>query len=181
MKTTHLQQIIGEQQISIAIEKIVDDILMSKPTYSKLVLLGVLSKGYDLAKRIKNVFYEKTDVELDVYALDVTLYRDDLMKKGSMLHVVDVEPLPNLDAAHVILVDDIFYEGRTIRAALAALVDYGHVEKVECAVLVDRGHRKMPVQAHFVGFYIETRAQDYLRLRLLETDGSDEILLETHA
>lgn len=179
MQTTQLQQIIGSEQISIAIEKIVDDILLSKPRAKKLVLVGILSKGFDIAKRMKAIFDEKSDIQVEVYPLDITLFRDDLMQQGSMLQMMDIEPLPNLEGEHVIIVDDIFYEGRTLRAALAALVDCGRVEKVECAVLVDRGHRKLPVCAHFVGFYVETRFQDYLRLRLFEVDGEDQLLLET--
>ena len=179
MQTRQLQQIIGAEQIAIAIEKMVDDIVVSKPKLKRLVLVGIMSKGYELAQRMKGFFQLKSDMQINVYPLDITFYRDDLMQKGSMLQMMEVEPLPNLEGETVILVDDVLYEGRTMRAALSSLMDYGRLGKLECAVLIDRGHRKMPIQAHFVGFYVETRLQDYIRLRLLERDGVDEILLET--
>ena len=177
------QQIITEKQVGFAIEKMVEDMIFynrKKPHFFKeLLLIGLVSKGDIIAKRIKQLVLDKVNVDVPVYTLDISFFRDDLHLRDDTVNVIYEQGIPNLEHKHVILVDDVIFEGRTLRSGLAALVEYGRAEKIECAALVDRGHRKMPIAANYVGIHIETRHQDYIHTRLIEVDGVEEIILET--
>ena len=173
------QVILKDQQMKRIVEKLANDIYESHKKTKKLVLIGILSKGEVLANRIKVLLNQKSDLVVDVYQLDITIFRDDLDIKGPSLEFTQCKPLPNINGCHVILIDDVLFEGRTMRGALSSLLDVGRAKKIQTAVLVDRGHRAMPIVANYLGIYLETRIQDFVRVRCLEIDGEDKIVLES--
>ena len=139
-----------------------------------IALVGIRSRGDEVAERLLNILSEE-DRELSFGVLDISLYRDDFehLHENPALQESDIS-LP-VDGAHIILVDDVIFTGRTIRAALDALSDYGRPAKVELAVLIDRGHREMPVQPDYVGISLDTRRLDHVLVSLEGTDGLDQI------
>jgi pyrimidine operon attenuation protein/uracil phosphoribosyltransferase len=139
-----------------------------------LALVGIRSRGDEVAERLCNLLAEE-DRELDLGILDISLYRDDFehLHENPKLQESDI-PF-TMDGAHVILVDDVLFTGRTIRAALDALADYGRPAKVELATLIDRGHREMPIQADYVGLKLETNRHDHVHVSLENTDGEDRV------
>jgi pyrimidine operon attenuation protein/uracil phosphoribosyltransferase len=139
-----------------------------------IALVGIRSRGDEVAERLCNRLAED-DRELELGVLDISLYRDDYehLHENPKLQESDI-PF-TVDGAHIILVDDVLFTGRTIRAALDALSDYGRPAKVELAVLIDRGHREMPVQPDYVGITLETSRLDHVLVSLEATDGEDKI------
>jgi pyrimidine operon attenuation protein/uracil phosphoribosyltransferase len=139
-----------------------------------IALVGIRSRGDEVAERLCNRLAEE-DRELELGVLDISLYRDDYehLHENPKLQESDI-PFA-VDGAHIILVDDVLFTGRTIRAALDALSDYGRPAKVELAVLIDRGHREMPVQPDYVGIRLETSRLDHVHVSLEATDGEDKI------
>jgi pyrimidine operon attenuation protein / uracil phosphoribosyltransferase len=139
-----------------------------------IALVGIRSRGDEVAERLCNRLAEE-DRELELGVLDISLYRDDYehLHENPKLQESDI-PF-TVDGAHIILVDDVLFTGRTIRAALDALSDYGRPAKVELAVLIDRGHREMPVQPDYVGIRLETSRLDHVLVSLEAADGEDKI------
>ncbi len=139
-----------------------------------IALVGIRSRGDEVAERLCNRLAEE-DRELELGVLDISLYRDDYehLHENPKLQESDI-PF-TVDGAHIILVDDVLFTGRTIRAALDALSDYGRPAKVELAVLIDRGHREMPVQPDYVGIHLETSRLDHVLVSLEAADGEDKI------
>lgn len=139
-----------------------------------VALVGIRSRGDEVAERLLNILSEE-DRELSFGVLDISLYRDDFehLHENPALQESDISFA--VDGAHIILVDDVIFTGRTIRAALDALSDYGRPAKVELAVLIDRGHREMPVQPDYVGISLDTRRLDHVLVSLEGTDGLDQI------
>jgi pyrimidine operon attenuation protein/uracil phosphoribosyltransferase len=139
-----------------------------------IALVGIRSRGDEVAERLCNRLAED-DRELELGVLDISLYRDDYehLHENPKLQESDI-PF-TVDGAHIILVDDVLFTGRTIRAALDALSDYGRPAKVELAVLIDRGHREMPVQPDYVGIHLETSRLDHVLVSLEAADGEDKI------
>jgi pyrimidine operon attenuation protein / uracil phosphoribosyltransferase len=141
------------------------------------VLLGIPTRGVPLARRLAARVNAFEQVELPVGVLDVTLYRDDLRLRGARAVGPTELPATGVDDQRVILVDDVLFSGRTIRAALDALADLGRPRSVQLAVLVDRGHRELPIRADYVGKNIPTALSEKVAVRLAETDGVDEVRL----
>ncbi len=144
-----------------------------------LTLIGIRTRGVPLARRLQAMIQEVEGVLVPVGELDITLYRDDVL---SGLQVPEVRPtvLPfDLDQKRVVLVDDVLYTGRTVRSALDALVDWGRPSWVRLAVMVDRGHSELPIQADYCGLQLETGSHDSIEVKLIETDQQDEVLLWT--
>ena len=141
----------------------------------EIALVGIRSRGDEVAERILTRLAEDDDRELAFGVLDISLYRDDFehLHENPRLQESDI-PFP-VDGAHVILVDDVLFTGRTIRAALDALADYGRPAKVELAVLIDRGHREMPVQPDYTGITLDTDRLDHVLVSLEGADGSDQV------
>jgi pyrimidine operon attenuation protein/uracil phosphoribosyltransferase len=139
-----------------------------------IALVGIRSRGDEVAERLLTILSED-DRELSFGVLDISLYRDDFehLHENPALQESDIG-FP-VDGAHIILVDDVLFTGRTIRAALDALSDYGRPAKVELAVLIDRGHREMPVQPDYVGIALDTRRLDHVLVSLEGTDGLDQV------
>jgi pyrimidine operon attenuation protein/uracil phosphoribosyltransferase len=142
------------------------------------VLLGIPTRGIPLATRLAERIRAFEHVTVPLGTLDITLYRDDLRLRGARaLGRTDLPPA-GIDGTRVILVDDVLFSGRTIRAALNAIADLGRPRQVQLAVLVDRGHRELPIRADYVGKNLPTALSENVRVRLVETDGIDEVRIE---
>ena len=147
-------------------------------------LVGIRSRGVPLAERIRDRIRDTTGVEVPVGAVDISFYRDDVgLRPGTEDRIADhpvvgetVFDAP-VEGATIVLVDDVLYTGRTVRAAIDAVFDYGRPACVQLAVLADRGHRELPFRADFVGKNLPTQAGEHVRVRLMETDGVDEVVL----
>ena len=147
----------------------------------KLALVGIRERGVPLARRIARRLQEITGHQLQTGALDITLYRDDLMR-----HAVGPQPVVrsteiplDIDDRTILLVDDVLYTGRTIRAALDALIDFGRPRAIQLAVLVDRGHRELPIKADYVGKNVPTSRRESVQVRLEEVDGHDDVIIQS--
>lgn len=146
----------------------------------RVVLLGIPTRGVTLATRLADKIDEFAGVTLPCGALDITLYRDDLNFKPPRALASTSIPEGGIDGAVVILVDDVLYSGRSVRSALDALRDIGRPRSVQLAVLVDRGHRELPIRADYVGKNVPTSRSENVKVRLSETDGYDGVTLAPH-
>jgi pyrimidine operon attenuation protein/uracil phosphoribosyltransferase len=142
-----------------------------------VVLVGIPTRGAPLARRLAARIQAFTGTSVDVGTVDITLYRDDLRRRGVRALEPTVLPDAGIDDRLVVLVDDVLYSGRSVRAALDALRDLGRPKAVQLAVLVDRGHRELPIRADFVGKNVPTSRTQQVRVHLTETDGADEVLV----
>ena len=141
-----------------------------------IVLVGIRTRGVPLAARLGATIERIESTTVPVGSLDVTLYRDDYARTGP-LPLGKTELPPDIDGTTVILVDDVLYTGRTIRAAMEAVMDYGRPRRIQLAALVDRGHRELPIRADFVGKNLPTGVDDDVRVRVSEIDGVDDVVL----
>ena len=169
--------LLAPDEIRRAIARIAHEIVERERDLSLLSIVGIRTRGDVLAARLRAEILRNEGREVPLGSLDITLYRDDLTRIGyaPTVHRTDI-PF-SVDDRVVVLVDDVLYTGRTIRAAMDAIVDYGRPKAIRLAVLVDRGHRELPIRADFVGKNVATRAGDDVRVRLAETDGRDEVEL----
>ena len=168
--------VLDEEAIEVAVMRLADEILTK--TEGLISIVGIRSRGDEVAERVCNYIAEKSERELEYGVLDISLYRDDLehLKQNPKLQSSEI-PF-QMDEAHVILVDDVLFTGRTIRAALDALTDYGRPRKVELAVLIDRGWRELPIEPQFVGCVLETERLDQVVVNLEGTDGVNSVELK---
>ncbi len=169
------RRILSAADIDRALTRIAHEILESNRGARDLVLMGIPRRGYPLAQRLaaKLSVFDDFDPQTGLGQLDVTMYRDDLRTSGSRVPWPTRLPEDGIDGRTVVLVDDVLYSGRTIRAALDALTELGRPEVVRLAVLVDRGHRQLPIRADFVGKNLPTSSQERVRVRLAEIDGAE--------
>jgi pyrimidine operon attenuation protein/uracil phosphoribosyltransferase len=171
--------IMSSDDMRRAIVRIGHEIVENNRGCQDLVFVGMQTRGVPLAERIAGAIAESEAETISVGALDIGLYRDDLPHVGTSIEIKPSDIPTNIADKRVVLVDDVLYTGRSIRAALDALIDYGRPERIQLAVLVDRGHRELPIRADYVGKNIPTSRQDDVEVRLLETDDSDEVVLIT--
>lgn len=170
--------VLSAEDISRAITRISHEIIEANRGVENLVILGIPTRGVILARRIAEVIGTQTGESIAVGALDVTLYRDDLADQPTRdVGKTDV-PLSGIEQKTVVLVDDVLFSGRTVRAALDALNDHGRPNAVRLAVLIDRGHRELPIRADFVGKNLPTSTQEHISVLLGEADGSEEVVIE---
>lgn len=171
-------RVLDAADIARVIGRIAHEILERSHGPSDIVIMGIQTRGVPLAQRIAARIGEIEGTPVPVGSLDITMYRDDLRLRGARpLEVTDV-PAVGVDNRVVVLVDDVLYSGRTVRAALDALSDIGRPRSVQLAVLVDRGHRELPIRADYVGKNIPTSHDQAVRVRLAEVDGLDEVTVE---
>ena len=165
--------ILSPDDIAEAVARLAEQI-RSRHGDRPIALVGIRSRGDEVAERVCNLL-STDDRELALGVLDISLYRDDFehLHENPKLQETDI-PF-EVDGAHIILVDDVLFTGRTIRAALDALSDYGRPASAELAVLIDRGHREMPIQPDYVGVKLETRRMDHVHVLLEGTDGEDKV------
>jgi pyrimidine operon attenuation protein/uracil phosphoribosyltransferase len=159
--------------------RIAHEIVERNKGVDRLTLVGVRTRGVHIARRLARSLKEITGDDVPTGTLDITLYRDDLMR-----HAVGPQPLVrqtdipfSIDDRTILLVDDVLYTGRTIRAALDALIDFGRPGAIQLVVLVDRGHRELPIKADYVGKNLPTSPEESVQVRLIESDGQDEVVL----
>ena len=171
------RSVLQQADITRALTRISHEILESDRGSTDLVLLGVPTRGVILAARIAATLNELEPGSAVAGALDVTMYRDDLSRNPTRSPSPTHVPDGGIDGKTVVLVDDVLYSGRTIRAALDAINDIGRPRVVRLAVLVDRGHRELPIRADFVGKNLPSSAEERINVRLAETDGTDEVTI----
>ena len=160
------------------LSRIAHEILEQHPRVESLALVGIRSRGVPLARRLARLIGETTGSEPAVGALDITLYRDDFTTLAPQPITRGTDILFSIDGRTVVLVDDVLFTGRTVRAALDQLIDFGRPARIELAVLVDRGHRELPIRADYVGRALSTSRDEAVKVLVREEDGRDEIVLE---
>lgn len=170
--------VLDAEGIRRAFVRIAHEILERHRSVESLCLVGIRSRGEILARRLAGILEEESDKQIPVGALDITLYRDDLSLQSSNPEVKATEIPFDITAKRVIVVDDVLFTGRTVRAAMDALTDLGRPQVVELAVLVDRGHRELPIRADYVGKNLPTAKTELVQVRLSESDGKDEVVIE---
>lgn len=170
-------QILDQETLNRSVRRIAHEILEKNKGTRDLYLAGIRNRGVYLAQRIAQCIKDIEQADVPVGALDITLYRDDLTLVAAQPVVHKTEIDFDITDKNVVLVDDVLYTGRTIRAALDALIDLGRPKSIQLAVLVDRGHRELPIRADFVGKNIPTAQNEAVEVRLKETDGKDEAVI----
>jgi pyrimidine operon attenuation protein/uracil phosphoribosyltransferase len=173
------RQVMDALAIQRALVRIAHEILERNKGTEQLALVGIRSRGVYLAERIRRKVQEIENGALPPFGVvDITLYRDDL-DRGVENPVVKGTDIPfAVDGRRILLVDDVLFTGRTVRAAMDALVDFGRPQSIQLAVLVDRGHRELPIRADYVGKNLPTSLREQVQVRLAEADGQDEVLIE---
>ena len=172
--------VMDADRVSRSLARIAHEILERNRALEGLALIGIRSRGVPLAKRLSATIREISGHEVPTGALDITLYRDDLMR-----HAIGAQPLVRsteipftIDNKRILLVDDVLYTGRTIRAALDALIEFGRPQSIQLVVLVDRGHRGLPLKADFVRTNLPTSPTESVQVHLMEIDGKDEVEIQ---
>jgi len=175
--------VMDADRIARTLTRIAHEIVERNKGVDDLALVGVRTRGVHLARRLARTLKDITGDEVPTGALDITLYRDDLMR-----HAVGPQPLVrrteipfSIDDRKILLVDDVLYTGRTTRAALDALIDFGRPRNIQLVVLVDRGHRELPIKADYVGKNLPTSPDESVQVCLQESDNRDEVVLEAGA
>jgi len=172
--------VMDADRMARTLTRIAHEIVERNPGVGDLAVVGIRTRGVVLAERLARNLSEITGATIPTGALDITLYRDDLMR-----HTVGPQPLVRkteipftLDGRRIVLVDDVLFTGRTVRAALDALIDFGRPEAIQLVVMVDRGHRELPIKADYVGKNLPTSLKESVQVRLQEIDGRDEVAIE---
>lgn len=171
------EQLLNAEQLGRTIRRLAHEIVENNRGADNLVLAGLLTRGYPLARRLAGEIERFEQKPVPVGSIDTALYRDDLRSRGSTARVRPSQMPGNIDDATVVLVDDVLYTGRTIRAALDALFEFGRPARVRLAVMVDRGHRELPIRPDFVGRNVPTSQGQEVAVRLAEIDGEDAVYL----
>ena len=166
-------------QVARTITRIAHEVVERHPTLENLALIGIRTRGVPIARRLSTVLHDITDTTVPTGVLDITLYRDDLMR-----HPVGPQPVLrkteidfSIDDLRILLVEDVLYTGRTVRSAFDALIDFGRPRAIELVVLVDRGHRELPIKADYVGKNLPTSLSQSVQVRLKEVDELDEVVI----
>ena len=167
--------ILDEKKIRRALVRIAHEILEHSTDAASIAIVGILTRGAFLARRIAAIIEELEGVEIPVGLMDISLYRDDVHSKLDQPIVQRTDILFSVKDKNIVLVDDVLFTGRTIRAALEHIVDFGRPRTIQLAVLIDRGHRELPIKADYVGVNIPTERSDQVVLEVTEKDGADQV------
>ena len=180
MSADGTRQVMDALAIQRALTRIAHEILERNKGTEDLALVGIRSRGVFLAERIRNKIRDiESGPALPFGVVDITLYRDDL-DRGVQNPIVKGTEIPfGVEGRRILLVDDVLFTGRTVRAAMDALVDFGRPQSIQLAVLVDRGHRELPIRADYVGKNLPTSRREQVQVRLAEADGADEVVIQS--
>ncbi len=173
--------VLNATQIEETVEKLVQAIVKEfGKDLNRLALIGIQTRGAYLVRRMARQLFEETGKELPVGILDITLYRDDVHDIGDQPEVKETDITFDIDDRPLVLVDDVLFTGRTVRSAMNALIDYGRPQCIRLAVLVDRGHQELPINADYVGLELKTELDDVVDVNLKEIDEEDSIRLRKY-
>ncbi len=175
------RRVLDADDLRRALTRIAHEIVERNAGTDELVLVGVRSRGVPLARRLAGLIQQHEGISVPVGSLDITFYRDDLTRLAHAPIVKRSDAMPEIDGLTVVLVDDVLFTGRTVRAALDALTDQGRPRAVRLAVVIDRGHRELPIRPDHVGKNLPTAHDELVHVRLAETDDRDEVVLERPA
>ena len=167
--------VMGENEIGRTLVRIAHEIVEKNKGVADLVLIGIRTRGVFLAKRLAQEIFKIEKEEIPVGTLDITLYRDDLSLVARQPLVLKTEIPFDVSQKKIVLIDDVLYTGRTIRAAMDAIVDLGRPQVIQLAVLIDRGHRELPIRADFIGKNIPTSKKEIVKVNLKEMDEEDKV------
>jgi pyrimidine operon attenuation protein / uracil phosphoribosyltransferase len=167
-------QLMKSSEVQSTLERLAQEVLATNAG-RPVVLVGIHRRGVPMAQRMAVAIASLTQKEPQLGVLDINLYRDDLTRVAFQPVVRRTDVPPSIDDQDVILIDDVLYTGRTIRAALDALCDFGRMRSIQLAVMVDRGHRELPIEANFIGKRIATKSNEVVEVKLREIDGEDAI------
>ena len=169
------REVLDSGDINRALSRIAHEILEKNKGVTDLVLLGIPTRGAHLAARLAKAIASIEGVSVPIGTIDGTLHRDDLRSRPARALLPTVIPVSGIDGQRVVLVDDVLFSGRTIRAALDAMGELGRPAQVQLAVLVDRGHRDLPIRADYVGKNLPTSLKEHVRVSIMEVDGNDSV------
>jgi pyrimidine operon attenuation protein/uracil phosphoribosyltransferase len=170
-------KLLDTQDLKRILYRLAHQILEKNTNLNEVVLIGIQTRGVYLAKRLQKIIKEIEGIELPLGILDITFYRDDLTAIGPKPVVKETQINFDLTEKVVVLIDDVLFTGRTVRAALDEIMDFGRPKRVQLLVLIDRGHRELPIRADFVGKNIPTSKKELVEVRLEEVDGKDEVVI----
>ncbi|MFA5927690.1 MAG: bifunctional pyr operon transcriptional regulator/uracil phosphoribosyltransferase PyrR [Candidatus Margulisiibacteriota bacterium] len=170
--------VMEDKDIHRAVKRIAHEIIETTGKLDTLILIGIISRGAQLAERLAREIKKAEKVVVPVGQIDISLYRDDLSTKGNLITIKETRIPCDITDKHVVLVDDVLFHGRTIRAAMDGLNDYGRPKTIRLAVLIDRGHRELPIHADFIGKSVPTSKYELVEVKLLETDGDDTVVIK---
>ncbi|TFG45258.1 MAG: bifunctional pyr operon transcriptional regulator/uracil phosphoribosyltransferase PyrR [Dehalococcoidia bacterium] len=172
-----VKTIMTAEDVRRTLSRIAHEIAERNKDTASLVLVGMQTRGVPLADRLATLISEFEGVKVPVGALDFSLYRDDLNRRNFNPQVKSTDISVSIDDKTIILVDDVLFTGRSTRAAMDALIDFGRPRVIQLAVLIDRGHRELPIRADYVGKNIPSAANEDIKVKLTETDGLDEVII----
>ncbi|MFH1380619.1 MAG: bifunctional pyr operon transcriptional regulator/uracil phosphoribosyltransferase PyrR [Candidatus Omnitrophota bacterium] len=170
-------KILNESGIANAIKRIAHEILEKNTEKKALAIIGIKHRGVFLGERLAAAIKEIAKIDVPIGALDITLYRDDITEVSEQPIVHSTEVDFNIDGKIIILVDDVLFTGRTVRCALDELIDFGRPKRIQLATLIDRGHREFPIRPDFVGKNVPTSLSEVVEVKLVESEGADEVVL----
>lgn len=177
MELIEKAQIMDKEAMRRALIRVAHEIVEKNKGLEDVVLVGIHRRGHPLAQRLAQILKESENVDVPVGELDITLYRDDLTLRSTQPQVGPTRMPVDVANKRVILVDDVLYTGRTIRAALDAIIDMGRPTNIQVAVMVDRGHRELPIRADYVGKNVPTSSKEVIHVKVAEIDGHDEVVI----
>ena len=177
MGSTYTKQVMNSKDVNRSVTRLAHEILERNGGADQLLLVGILTRGEPLAKRLQSLIQKIAEYAVPMGSVDITFHRDDFRDRLVVPQVKGTNINDSIDDKTVVLVDDVLFTGRTIRAAMDELNAFGRPQKVQLAVLVDRGHRELPIRADFVGKNIPTHEGEHVKVQLKEVDGKDQVSL----
>ena len=181
MASPRTKQVMDTVALNRSVTRLAHEVLERNGGSDQIMLVGILTRGEPLAKRLQSLIQKIADTEVIIGSVDITFHRDDFRERLVVPQVKGTNINENIDDKVVVLVDDVLFTGRTIRAAMDELNAFGRPKSVQLAVLVDRGHRELPIRADFVGKNIPTHEGEHVEVLLTEVDGKDRVTLIRHS
>ncbi len=172
---SNIHMVLDAKEMKRILDNITQNIIDTHKQMDKLALIGIHTRGVFLARRIRERINERRGIELETGSVDINLYRDDWTRIGAQPVVRKSDISFNIDEKQIILIDDVLFTGRTVRAAMDALMDFGRPARIELAVFIDRGHRELPIHADYTGQTLKTTLQQAVNVLLEELDGEDRV------